>query len=108
MIVRIWRTQIDRARAGEYRDFAHSRSLPMFRAQPGFAGALFAGQRAERVVITLWRDLASVKALDCSHTYQAAVADIEATGFLHGHSTLEVLALGEAFLGDAAVGSDQP
>jgi hypothetical protein len=69
MIVRIWRTQIDQARAGEYRDFAHSRSLPMFRAQPGFAGALFAAQRAERVVITLWCDLASVKALDRSHTY---------------------------------------
>jgi hypothetical protein len=48
MIVRIWRTQIDQARAGEYRDFAHSRSLPMFRAQPGFAGALFAAQRAKR------------------------------------------------------------
>jgi hypothetical protein len=34
-------------RAGEHRDFAHSRP-PMFRAQPGFAGALFAAQRAER------------------------------------------------------------
>jgi heme-degrading monooxygenase HmoA len=108
MIVRIWRTQIDQARAGEYRDFAHSRSLPMFRAQPGFAGALFAAQRAERVVITLWRDLASVKALDRSHTYQAAVAEIEATGFLHGQSTVEVLALEEPCFGDAASGSDQP
>jgi len=37
MIVRIWRTHIDQACAGEYRDFAHSRSLPMFRMQPGFA-----------------------------------------------------------------------
>ena len=52
MIVRIWRTHIDQARAGEYRDFAHSRSLPMFRAQPGFAGVFFAARQDERVVIT--------------------------------------------------------
>lgn len=59
-------------------------------------------------MITLWRDLASVKALDRSHTYQAAVAEIEATGFLHGQSTVEVLALEEPCFGDAASGSDQP
>src|SRR5215510_4968167 len=84
MIVRIWRTRIDQARAGEYRDFAHSRSLPMFRAQPGFAGALFTARRAERAVITLWRDLASAQALGHSSAYQATVAEIEATGFLQG------------------------
>jgi hypothetical protein len=38
MVVRIWRTEIDVTRAEEYRDFAHSRSLPMSRAQPGFVG----------------------------------------------------------------------
>jgi hypothetical protein len=54
MIVRIWRTQIDQARADEYLDFAQSRSLPMFRAEPGFAGVLFAAREAERAVITLW------------------------------------------------------
>jgi len=84
MIVRIWRTHVGQARAGEYRDFAHSRSLPVFRTQPGFAGALFAAHRAERVVITLWRDLASAQALGHSRAYQATVAEIEATGFLQG------------------------
>jgi len=49
MIVRIWRTRIDQARASEYRDFAHSRSLPMFRAQPGFAGVFFAARQDQRV-----------------------------------------------------------
>src|SRR5215475_12270273 len=82
MIVRIWRTHIDQARADEYRDFAHSRSLPMFRTQPGFAGALFAARRAERVVITLWRDLASAQALGHSRAYRATVAEIEATGIV--------------------------
>src|SRR5262249_35719505 len=107
MIVRIWRTQIDQTRAGEYRDFAHSRSLPMFRTQPGFTGALFAARRAERAVITLWRDLASAQALEHSSAYQATVAEIEATGFLQGRSTVEVFELEEVFLEDAAMGPEQ-
>ena len=107
MIVRIWRTHIDQARAGEYRDFAHSRSLPMFRAQPGFAGALFAARRADRAVITLWRDLASAQALGHSHAYQATVAEIEATGFLQGQATVETFELEEVFLEKAALGAEQ-
>jgi hypothetical protein len=48
LIVRIWRTGVDPDRALEYREFAQSRSLPMFRNQPGFRGVLFsaAGQPA--------------------------------------------------------------
>jgi hemoglobin len=104
MIVRIWRTQIDQARAAEYRDFAHSTSLPMFRAQPGFAGVLFAAHRAERAVISLWHDLASVRALDQKTT----VAEIQAAGFLRGQSAVEVLELEEAFLEDPALRSGAP
>jgi hypothetical protein len=63
---RIWRTEIDETRADEYREFAHARSLPMFRAQPGFAGVLFAAQGTQRAVITLWEDLAGAEALDKS------------------------------------------
>jgi heme-degrading monooxygenase HmoA len=103
MVVRIWRTEIDVRRADEYRVFAHSRSLPMFRAQPGFAGVLFAGQGSERVVITLWRDVAAAEALDRSETYNATVAEIQATGFLRGDSSVEVLELEGVFLnGEAA------
>jgi len=106
MIVRIWRTHIDQACAGEYRDFAHSRSLPMFRMQPGFVGALFAARQAERAVITLWRDLASAQALGQSRAYQATVAEIEATGFLQGQSTTEIFELEEVFLEKAALGAE--
>jgi heme-degrading monooxygenase HmoA len=103
MVVRIWRTEIDTTRAEEYREFARSRSLPMFRAQPGFAGVLFAGQGSERVVITLWRDLAAAEALERSETYNATVAEIQATGFLRGDSSVEVLELeGVLLSGDAA------
>jgi hypothetical protein len=102
MVVRIWRTEIDATRAEDYRDFAHSRSLPMFRAQPGFAGVLFAARGAQRAVITLWHDGAAAEALDHSPTYNATVAEIEATGFLRGASEVEVLELEEVFLSGAA------
>jgi heme-degrading monooxygenase HmoA len=102
MVVRIWRTEIDTTRAEEYREFARSRSLPMFRAQPGFAGVLFAGQGSERVVITLWRDLAAAEALERSETYNATVAEIQATGFLLGDSSVEVLEVEGVFLSDEA------
>jgi hypothetical protein len=68
MIIRIWRTQIDQTRAEEYRDFARSKSLPMFRAQPGFAGVLFAAHAAELAVITLLHELTGVEALEHSHS----------------------------------------
>jgi heme-degrading monooxygenase HmoA len=98
MIARIWRTEIDETRAGEYREFACSHSLPMFRAQPGFAGVLFAAQGARRAVITLWDDLAAATALDDSASYNATVAAIEGTGFLRGDSAVEVLELEGVFL----------
>ena len=98
MIVRIWRTQIDESRAEEYRTFARSKSLPMFRAQQGFAGVLFAMSNSDRAVITLWQDTASVQALDHSATYEATVAEIEATGFLRGESTVEILELEGGFV----------
>jgi hypothetical protein len=102
MIIRIWRTQIDESRAEEYRAFADSKSLPMFHAQPGFAGVLFAARGAERAVITLWHEPASVEALDHSHSYTTTVAAIEATGILQGESTVELLDLENAFLPDTA------
>jgi heme-degrading monooxygenase HmoA len=98
MIARIWRTQIDETRANDYREFAHSKSLPMFRSQPGFAGVLFAARGAERAVITLWRDAASVDALDHSETYSSIVEEIEGTGFLKGESKVEVFELEEICL----------
>lgn len=106
MIIRIWRTQIDEARAHAYRDFAHATSLPMFRAQPGFAGVLFAARGSERAVITLWRDSAAVLALERSKSYRATVAEIEATGFLMQHGVVEVLEVEELHLEPGALDPD--
>jgi heme-degrading monooxygenase HmoA len=107
MVARIWRTQIDVTRADDYRRFAHSKSLPMFREQQGFAGVLFAASGAERAVITLWQDIASAERLDRSDTYKSTVAEIEATGFLRGESTVEVFELEGFFLEDSAKRSGQ-
>lgn len=107
MIVRIWRTEIDETRAGDYIDFARERSLPMFRQQAGFGGVLFVADRGERIVITLWRDLASVAALEDSSSYRATVAEIEATGFITGRSSVEVFELDDIFLEVDTI-SDRP
>ncbi len=93
MIVRIWLTGIEELRAEEYTQFANQNSVPMFLAQPGFAGVLFTARPGERAVITFWEDHASAEALDTSETYRSTVAAIEATGFLQGRSTVEVFEL---------------
>ena len=92
MIVRIWRTGIDPARAGEYERFAEERSLPMFRAQRGFRGVLFttaAGDR--RAVISFWEDHGAVELLDRSESYRDTAAALGSTDILRGEQTVEVL-----------------
>lgn len=92
MIVRIWRTGIDAVRAEEYERFARERSLPMFRAQTGFRGVLFAsGGETERVVLSFWDDLGALAALDDSPSYRETVAALLATGILTGDQSVEVL-----------------
>jgi hypothetical protein len=98
MVVRIWRTEIDVTRARDYWDFAQSRSLPMFRTQPGFAGVMFAAHGAERAVITLWHDRAAAEALDHSPSYTPPGADPAPTGLLRGDSAVEVLELEGLFM----------
>ena len=92
MIVRIWRTGIDPARAGEYERFAGERSLPMFRRQAGFRGVLFAsGDETERVVLSFWENADAVEELGRSPTYRETVDALLATGILTGEQTVELL-----------------
>lgn len=88
---RIWTTLIDAARADEYEAFARDRSLPMFRALPGFRGAAFAGDGARRVVVTLWADAASAAAVDDAPDYRETVRAIVATGFLRPPQALDTV-----------------
>jgi heme-degrading monooxygenase HmoA len=92
VIVRIWRTRIDPARAEDYERFARERSLPMFRTQAGFRGVLFAsGEETERVVLSFWEDAGAVAALEHSPSYGETVDALLATGILTGDQTVEVL-----------------
>ena len=92
MIVRIWRTGIDPARAEEYERFAGERSLPMFRRQAGFRGVLFAsGDETERVVLSFWENEGAVEELGRSPTYRETVDALLATGILTGEQTVELL-----------------
>lgn len=90
MIIRIWRTEIERAQMAKYEQFAQERSLPMFHQQQGFLGVLFLGMQKDRAVLTIWRDLPAVEALAHSSTYQETAAQLNATGLLIGQTSLEV------------------
>ena len=92
MIVRIWRTGIDPARADEYERFAEERSLPMFRAQPGFRGVFFTTAADDRrAVISFWEDQGDVELLGRSESYRDTAAALGSTGILRGEQTVEVL-----------------
>jgi heme-degrading monooxygenase HmoA len=82
VIVRIWRGEIDPARAEEYERFAQERSLPMFRSHAGFRGCSFLRDGADCTVVTLWERLGDAAALEGSDRYRDTVAAIMAAGFV--------------------------
>lgn len=94
MILRAWETGIDESRAAEYDRFASERSLPMFHRHEGLLGVLLLSpQEGRRVVLTVWRDAADVRALEESADYRATVAAIEAAGFLRPPQAVTVFDL---------------
>lgn len=96
-VVRIWRTEIDPARAAEYDEFARTKSLPMLRTQAGLVAVLFTSRGTERAVITLWEDWKSVDALGTSARYETTVNEIEAAGFLRGEQSVDAFDIDGTF-----------
>ena len=91
MLVRIWRTGIDRGWLQEYASFEEERSLPMFREQRGFLGVLFLREGADRAAaLTLWEDMAAVEALATSSSYLRTVEELVDTGLLIGGQSVDV------------------
>jgi heme-degrading monooxygenase HmoA len=107
MIARIWRTRIDECRAADYETFISCKSMPMFRSQHGFLGALFGRDGTERVVISLWRDRSSVGALARSPGYTRTVWELEATRMLAGATSVQVLQLDQVLITDPTALADQ-
>jgi quinol monooxygenase YgiN len=89
VIVRIWRTELDDARADEYESFARQRSLPMFQSRQGCLGVLFTRAQSGRAVVSLWTDRAAADQLDSDPEYQATVEAILASGFLRPPQIVE-------------------
>jgi heme-degrading monooxygenase HmoA len=82
VIVRVWRAEIDPARAEEYELFAQERSLPMFRSHAGFRGCALMRKGADCTVVTLWERPEDAAALEDSDRYRETVGAIMATGFV--------------------------
>ena len=92
MIVRIWRTGVDRNRLEEYARFEEERSLPMFRERSGFLGVLFLREGEDRAAaLTLWEDMAALEALATSSSYLRTVQELVDTGLLIGGQSVDIL-----------------
>jgi heme-degrading monooxygenase HmoA len=91
MIVRIWRTGLDEARADEYERFAEQRSLPMFQRRRGCLGVLFTRAEGGRAVVSLWDDRAAAAELEGDSEYRATVEEIIAAGFLRPPQAVELM-----------------
>ena len=100
MVVRIWKTAVDEARAGDYERFAEERSLPMFQRRPGCLGVLFGRMEERRAVVSLWTDMAAVAALEADVEYQATVEEILAAGFLRPPQSVEKFEVSGGWLAD--------
>jgi heme-degrading monooxygenase HmoA len=91
LLARIWRTGVKPERFEECERFARGRSLPMFREQRGFIGALFMREKADRAaVLTLWEDEMAVEELEASLLYRQTVEAIHGSDFLAREQSVEV------------------
>jgi heme-degrading monooxygenase HmoA len=100
MVLRLWATGLDAARATEYDAFANSRSLAMFKALEGCLGVIFVRSDVRGYVLSFWRDMASIEALEYSELYRSTVRDILAVGFLEEPQTTELVNLTGGFLSE--------
>lgn len=91
MLLRIWRTRINVDRRDEYQHFGRTRSLPMFRQQPGLMGVLFLREGADQAAaLTLWDSMESIDALATSPTYRETAGALGRSSLLLGEQSVEV------------------
>lgn len=91
MMLRIWRTGLNRARLPEYDRFERARSLLMVREQRGLVGVLFLRKDSDRAAaLTMWEDMAAVDALAGSVCYQDAARNLAESGLLVGAQWIEL------------------
>jgi hypothetical protein len=98
MIARIWSTGIHAERLADYRLFAQSVSLPMFKKQPGILGVQILTQPDYSLVITLWQGVEDIRRMERDPVYLDTVAAIQNQGFLTGEQKVDVFDFGDGFL----------
>ncbi len=98
MIVRLWTTRVEKDRIAEYEENERSRSLPMFRKQPGCLGVMFLRSSENCFALSFWEDLESVEALKTSTSYIEASAFYANSGMLVGEPSLQVFEAAGGFL----------
>jgi len=98
MIVRLWRTRVEKSRIAEYEENERNRSSPMFREQPGCLGVLFLRLGDECFALTFWNDWDAVNRLKVSKTYLETSAFYSDSGMLIGEPSLQVFEVKGGFL----------
>ncbi len=98
MIARIWSTGIAAERLADYRLFAQSVSLPMFKKQPGLVGVQVLTQPGRSLVITLWKRVEDIGCMERDPLYLDTVAAIQHQGFLTGEQRVDVFEFRDGFL----------
>jgi heme-degrading monooxygenase HmoA len=98
MIVRLWTTRVEQDRIAEYEENEHSRSLPMFRQQPGCLGVMFLRSSENCFALSFWKDLESVEKLKTSTSYLEASEFYANSGMLIGDPSLKVFEVSGGFL----------
>ena len=105
MIVRLWRTLVERSRRNDYEHNERNRSTPMFLEQPGCLGVLFLRSGDHCFALTFWQDWDAVNRLKASPSYLQTVAFYGSSGMLVGEPSLEVFEVQGGFLNDALLDS---
>lgn len=90
MIYRLWTTGVAPTHVARYREFADSRSPPMFREQQGFREAFFLQDGDEHWVLTVWQSLEDIERLSTSETYLATARALGESGILTGEQTVRI------------------
>lgn len=98
MIVRLWKTRVDKARMREYEENERNRSTPMFRKQPRCLGVLFQRSGDDCFALTFWKDMEAVERLKTSKSYLEASAFYGDSGMLISEPSLQVFEVKEDFL----------
>lgn len=100
VITRIWRASFDPSRLEALKIFAHDRSLPYLRRQPGNLGVLYLTGDDAWLTVTFWSGRSAIDAMEASQDYQALAREIEQTGAILTVLSLESFDVQELEMSD--------